>query len=286
MSAAATPRAEPDAPLTYALRWRVSGVLPGAHPGMESGHSGRFRDMVPFDRSPDPRRIDLRSTARDPFGVLHVRRFEQRAAARVEALVDVSASMRFGAQRSHFDLGADLVNAVAQAAYEIHDALSLALCGAKVELSRRSSRRAAPTLTRGELASFRPGASSARGLIEAAGALVGRRRLVFLISDFAYPLSELAVVLDALTGHDVVPVHIFDDPAQTVPRWGLTELTDLESGRRRFLVLRPSLLERWKAQSAERRASIAQVCATRGRRPFVLQGRFSAFALADYLLAS
>ena len=45
-----------------------------------------------------------------------IRRFEQRAAARVEILVDVSASMRFGIGSSHYELALELVSAMARAA--------------------------------------------------------------------------------------------------------------------------------------------------------------------------
>jgi uncharacterized protein (DUF58 family) len=272
-------------PLIYALRWRVSGVIPGAHPGSDSGQSGHFRQIVPFDRSPDPRRIDLRSTVRDPFGLLYVRQFEQRAAARVEMLVDMSASMAFGLRTSNFSLAAQLVDAISKAAHAIHDSFGLALCGEKVELFRRSSRGNPAELVR-MVGSMKPRGRNAHALIEASRALVGRRRLVFLVSDFAYSLDELAAILDALAAHDVVPLQVAEDVERALPRWGLLELADLETGRRRFMMLRPSLRARWLQQAADRRAKIAALCATRGRRPFVLKGRFDAFALADYLLGA
>lgn len=276
---------KPSPPLAYALRWRVAGFVPGAHAGSDSGQSGRFRQIVPFDRSPDPRRIDLRSTVRDPFGGLHVRQFEQRASARVEMLVDMSASMAFGLREPHFSLAAEVVAAVARAAYEMHDAFGLALCAESIDFFS-PARRADPTLLAEAIASMRPRGSSARGLIQAAERLIGRRRLVFLVSDFAFPLESLAALLDALSAHDVVPIHITEDVEHTLPAWGLAELADLESGRQRLVFLRPALRTRWRRFVAERRATITKLCVQRGRRPFVLENAFSAFALADYLLGS
>jgi uncharacterized protein (DUF58 family) len=269
-------------PLTYALRWRVSGVLPGIHRGIESGQSGRFREVVAFDRAPDPRRIDLRSTVRDPFGVLHVRRFEQRAAARVEVLLDVSASMRF---RGNYQLAAALIVAMARAAYEVHDGFGIRLCGERIEFTR-VARRVDPAALAQQLESVNPNATSARSLLLAGRELAGRRRLVLLISDFAWPLAELATLLDSLAMHDVVPIHLFNDPTESLPAWGLIELTDLESRGRRFYLMRPSLRARWREQEAQRRAQIVHMCTARGRRPFILQRIFNPAAFADHLLSA
>ncbi len=68
----------------------------GAHRGTLAGSGGLFRDFVSLLDYPDPRRIDLRVSVRDPFEAIHVRRFEQNSAISVYVLVDVSASMGFG----------------------------------------------------------------------------------------------------------------------------------------------------------------------------------------------
>jgi uncharacterized protein (DUF58 family) len=271
-------------PLTYALRWRVAGVIPGSHPGSDNGQSGRFRQVVPFDRSPDPRRIDLRATLRDPFERLHVRQFEQRASAQVVMLVDASASMAFGLRVSNYALAAALGSAVAKAAHEIHDGVGLAVCGDTIE-AEYPVRRADPQVLVGGLASIRPQARGSLGLIEAAERLVGRRKLVFVVSDFAFPLDTITALFDALSGHDLVPVKV-GEAVRSLPPWGLAELLDLESGRQRMVLLRPSLRARLRRREADRNARIESLCLARGRRPFLLQGAFDAFAFADYLLGA
>jgi uncharacterized protein (DUF58 family) len=285
MNSGAAPSPLKSAPLAYALRWRVAGVIPGAHAGSDNGQSGRFRQVVPFDRSPDPRRIDLRSTVRDPFGGLHVRQFEQRASARVEMLVDLSASMAFGLRETHFSLAVEVVAAVARAAFELQDAFGLSVCAESVEFYR-TPRRGDPTGLAETIASMRPHGNSSRGLLDAAERMVGRRRLVFLISDFAFPLEDLAVLLDALSAHDVVPVHIVEDIESALPSWGLAELADLESGQRRLVILRPALRARWRRRVADHKAQIARLCVLHGRRPFLLENAFNALSFADYLLGT
>ncbi len=276
----------PFAPsLTYALRWRVAGVIPGAHPGSDSGQSGRFRQTVPFDRSPDPRRIDLRATVRDPLGILYVRQFDLRAAARVEMLIDVSASMAAGARTPHFSLAVKVAVAIAVAAAEIHDNFGLAACAEDIAWLAPSA-RSDPRRLAEELARVRPSGNSARGLLQGAERLVGRRKLVFLVSDFAFPLDEVEPLLSTLSAHDVVPIQITEDVGSVLPAWGLAEIDEPEGGGHRFVLLRPGLRARWQRQEAERRRAVAQLCMARGRRPFVVEGSFDVFAFADYLLGS
>jgi hypothetical protein len=81
-------------------------VRAGAHRGRLSGAGGLFRDLVSLLEHPDPRRIDLRASARDPFEQLYVRRFEQKTAITVFALVDVSASMGFAGNMRKLEVAA------------------------------------------------------------------------------------------------------------------------------------------------------------------------------------
>ncbi len=81
--------------LPYRVVWKAISQRPGAHRSRHAGPGGRFRDVVPFLAAPDPRRIDLRQSLRDPWGTLHVRRFEQMASLDVVLVADVSGSMGF-----------------------------------------------------------------------------------------------------------------------------------------------------------------------------------------------
>ena len=103
------------ADLPYRLDWRATGVRIGAHRGKMEGTGGLFRDFDTQMRSPDPRRIDLRMSMRDPNETLYVRRFEQKTAITVYALVDLSASMSFAGSVAKMQVVADLCAALAAA---------------------------------------------------------------------------------------------------------------------------------------------------------------------------
>jgi hypothetical protein len=113
---------------------------------------------------------------------------------------------------------------------------------------------------------FQPSGRSTLGLVDAARRLGGRRKLVFLVSDFQMPLADLELILEALSRHDVAPI-MLRDSAETaeMPRWGLAQLSDLETGRRRLALMRPALHERWQRLARERDAAIERLCTRYGR---------------------
>ena len=121
------------------------------------------------------------------------------------------------------------------------------------------------------------------GLEDAASRLAGQQGLVFLVSDFHWPLERLDIVLDLLAHAGVVPVIVWD-PAETEPPSpnALASLRDTESGARRTLWLRPRLRQEWRQAVARRRAEIDSFFAAHSIRPFYVEGAFNADALSRH----
>jgi uncharacterized protein (DUF58 family) len=274
--------------IPYRLPWRSTQVHTGAHRSKLEGAGGFFRDFVPLLRSPDPRRIDLRVSARDPFDGLHVRRFEQKASVTVYALVDVSASMGFRGATDKMRLAAELCAALASSARRAGDAFGLIGCDVAIRpelmfLATRARGSEAEMLRR--LRAFVPAGSGTRGFVDAAALIAGRRKLVFLISDFYVPRPELEKIFAALSQHDIVPILISDTlELERLPRWGIFALTDLEIGRRRLVVMRPALRDAWHRRSRRRRAELDATAARFGRQPFEVRDRIDWDRLGTYLM--
>ncbi|GLK71459.1 DUF58 domain-containing protein [Ancylobacter dichloromethanicus] len=273
-------------PLPYRLRWRPEGIFPGAHPGRGEGAEGEFRRHVSLLRQPDPRRIDLRVSLRDPHGELHVRQFAPRRTVPVAALVDLSGSMRFGEtvpQRV-----AELCAVLALSAVRSADSFGLFGCDAGVNAAASlpfSRRRGLEQEVHERLAAARPQGAGAAGLFEAAERLPGRRALVFLVSDFLMPAGDIDRLLDALWRHDLIPVIVRDGAVEeNLPRWGLIELGDLETGAARLVFMRPALRARWVQAAHERRRALGALFARRGLRPFDLTDTLDTDALAERLM--
>ena len=272
----------------YRLPWRSSDVRIGAHRSKLEGAGGFFRDFVSLLRSPDPRRIDLRVSARDPFEGLHVRRFEQKAAVTVYVLVDVSASMGFRGDADKMALAADLCSALAAAVRRAGDAFGLIGCDAIVQpdlmfLATRARGAEMEMLRR--LRAFQPTGRGSRGLIDAALLIAGRRKLVFLVSDFYMPNADIEAVFSALSHHDIVPIILSDSvEMEKLPRWGILSLADLEVGRRRLVVMRPRLREAWQRRSGRRRAELNAIATRFGRQPFEIRDRIDWDRLGGHLV--
>lgn len=274
--------------IDYSLRWRVQSVYPGSHSGAGGAASGIFRALVPFERAPDIRRLDLRRSMRDPFDQWYVREYQPRVSVSVCALVDVSASMawRDGAS-SKLALAAGLCDVLAHSAHRNGDSFGLYACGKDVheETSLLATRnRAGTTEIIDHLAQVLPADDSAAGLTQAAEYLAGSRKLVFLISDFLFPDEQIEETLATLAFHDVIPVVLQDNAIAGLPEWGLTEFTDLESGRRRFVILRPSLKRRWLDQAEKRREKLDSIFRQYVNPPFGITNQLDIEALNTYLL--
>lgn len=308
----------------YRLPVRAGGMCPGAHRGTGLGAGQEFAAHMRLLDNPDPRRLDLRASLRNMRQEWLVRVHRQRAAVTVHAVVDVSASMHFGAGDSKLAVAADFVAALGQGAFRAGDpvgllafdatertdlyvparhargageAMAAALrgCVPRVEGAGEAiaaalrgrvprmegGREAITTVLRGRV----PHGEEAGGLARTVERLAGRRGLVFLLSDFHWPLDMLPPVLDQLAQAFVVPVVLWD-PAETAPPEdnGLLAVRDAETGRRRVLWMRPRMRQAWLEAVARRRTELADCFATRGLRPLYLHGAFDAEAVSRYFL--
>src|SRR5262249_15668592 len=116
---------------------------------------------------------------------------------------------------------------------------------------------------------------SVDGLTEVAARHAGRSSLIFLVSDFHWPLEKLGPVLDLWSHAYVVPVVAWDAAEMRPPsQTGLLSMWDVESGSRRTLWMRPKMRERWVEAVAQRRAELTKLLEQRGIRPFFMEGEF------------
>ena len=276
------------ATISYRPRERAEGIVVGAHRGRSSGGQGIFLDQVTYLRQPDPRRIDLRLTLRDPFENIYVRRFEQRLAIALYAVVDLSRSMRFEGVARKIALVGDLCLSLAHSAHELGDAFGLIGCDSDVRedffFPATRNRGVEAGIAR-RFKEFEPERRSAKGLAQAAAYLAGKRKLVFLISDFLMPLGDVEKVLESLSRHDIVPILVSDSAEETeLPSFGLLEAQDLESGASKLVFMRPALRRRWRAAAEARRRALDNLFLQYGRPAFELKDSFNADALSRHLL--
>jgi uncharacterized protein (DUF58 family) len=241
-----------------------------------------------YDR-PDPRRLDLRASLRSIQQEWLVRVHRQRSSIPVHAVVDVSASMSFGSPRNKLDVAAEFVEALGQSTFRVGDSLGMLA----FDSHERADLFVPPMVSRGvgeTLAGLLRGcgrasaeSDGAQGLHEAIQHLASRRGLVFLVSDFHWPLGGMRATLDSLVHSFVVPVVIWD-PAELEPPTsnGLLQLRDLESSAQRALWMRPRVREKWRAAVQEHRRELSRIFAPHAIRPFHVVGHLDSEALSQY----
>ena len=282
----------------YRLPNRVRGHRPGSHPGLTIGAGQEFVSHVSLYERADPRRLDLRASLRSLRQEWLVRVNRQRAGVTVHALVDVSASMRFGAGSKGQMLG-EFLESLGLSAFRAGDRLGMLA----FDSHERQELFVPPRMGRGvgnllrlRLEEFwADGAAergraagrggAAHGLELATARLAGRDGLVFIVSDFHWPLNRLSAALDLLTHASVVPLIVWDRAEIEPPASnGFALLRDSESGAARTLWLRPRLRARWHEAVAQRREQLERIFAAHFVRPLYLEGTFDAEALSKYFL--
>jgi uncharacterized protein (DUF58 family) len=270
----------------YRLPRRLAGWRPGSHPGLSLGPGQEFVSHANLHDRPDPRRLDLRASLRDLHRDWLVRVYRQRVSTPVYAVVDVSSSMHFGSPRTKLQVAAEFIEALGQSAFRAGDAVGMLAFDAQ----ERTDLFVPAVLSRGvaglmaeALGNCTGNAGAMTGLQQAVLRLAGRSGLIFLVSDFHWPLHGLAEVLDSLAKAYVVPMVVWD-PAEVQPpsRNGIMMLHDAESGGERTFWLRPALRERWQSAVERRRAELDALFASRAIRPFYVCGRFDSEALSQY----
>jgi uncharacterized protein (DUF58 family) len=272
----------------YSIPWRAISPHPGAHASALQGGTDEFAGLVNLMANPQPRHIDVRASLQNPLGQWMVRSFRQRSSIPVQVIADLSGSMGFKGLRDKREIVARLVTAIAWSAYREGDRFGFQAADAHLidalTLPCRIYKGGVPELFTQILHYPRQG-EGMQGLYDAAGRLGRTRSLVFVISDFHQPLSDLAELMRRLSRHDVVPVVIWD-PAEfeALPEYGLVVVEDPETGKKRRLFMRPHLKEQFMARFEARKVELENLFSPYGRGPLFMTGDFSPDRLTRYFL--
>ena len=271
---------------SYHIGWRNRGRRPGRHASTQRGMGMEFVGHTTLLNYPDPRRIDLRQTIRDPMEQVYVRLFNQKSATPVYVICDLSGSMNFGAKERKIRRAADIAESVARSATRNSDPFGFIGFDDVVRedwISTQSfkSQRAIDLAER--LKEYHPLPVTGNGIEDVWRFLPRERSLVFMISDFHMPFEQLEGALSNLTRHHIVPIVLWDaDEYSQLPEFGITSVTDPESGAKRTLFLRKGYRDKIIASFEARRTAIYQLFMQFDMPPFYVEGNYDADALTEY----
>ena len=272
----------------YKIPWRSKGNFPGHHPSQQPGGGLQFRNHVNLIDAPDPRRFDIRASLRDPFEQLKVRVYQQTSSITVFVVADLSASMDYRGAHHKKQIIADFVECMSYSAFRTGDLFGF-YGGADESMPGTylspTFNRAAGLNLANNIRTMNLLGRSIDGLIKATDFIGSKRALVFLLSDFHYPLDQIEELRASLAHHDVVPVAIWDrNEYERLPGFGLTRVLDPETGNSRLLFMRGALRRRISEIFAERKNRLFELFSRHGRAPIMLQDGFRSDEVSRYFL--
>lgn len=211
----------------------VNDALAGRYHSAFKGRGMEFEEVRPYQVGDDIRNIDWNVTAR--YGEPFIKVFREERELTVLLVVDLSRSHEFGS-RDQFkrELVAELGATLAFSAIKNNDKIGLVCFTDRVEKfvpPRKGSGHVLRVIR--ELLAFQPvgrGTDIAAAL-DHVNRIQRRRSVLFLISDFQDAGYERSIRI-AKRRHDVILVNVLDRREQSLPKAGLIELADNETGRR------------------------------------------------------
>ncbi|HXE58257.1 MAG TPA: DUF58 domain-containing protein [Gemmatimonadales bacterium] len=252
--------------IEIATRHLVRDIVAGEYSSAFRGRGVEFAEVREYQPGDDVRSIDWNVTAR--LGTTYVKRFLEERELTVVFAVDASASLGFGSRvRSKARLAAEVAAVLALAAAANNDRVGALFFtdGPERFVPPGKGRRHALRVI-SELLSFAPRSpgTDLRAALEHLAALLRRRTVVFLVSDFLAadyhgPLERLA------RRHDVVALGLRDPRERELPAAGLVALREPESGRVRWVDTDSARVrERFAARAAELDRALEEELRRRG----------------------
>ncbi len=271
---------------SYHIGWRSRSRRPGRHKSNQRGMGMEFRGHTTLLSYPDPRRIDIRQTIRDPMEQVHVRIFNQKSVTPVFMLCDLSGSMQYGSAQTKIEIAANIAESIAQSVTRNRDMVGFIGFDDIVRedwLSTLSARPHTMLDIAANLRAYQPSEVGSRGVVECVRLLPRERSLIFMVSDFHMPMTDLEESLVLLQRHHIVPVVLWDSSEYTdLPEFGITSVTDPETGQKRTLFLRKEYRNRILQAFTDRKKAIEDLFLRYDMQPFFVENHFDADQLSEY----
>ena len=273
------------------LEWtvirRLDGLLQGDYRTLFRGFGLDLADLREYQPQDDVRRIDWNATAR--LQAPHVREFQEDREVAAWFLLDLSGSVDFGSQRVRKrELSSQFTSVLARLLTRYGNRVGAILhatgTGPDRVIPARGGRRhvlhlldamlkdgaGAKRAAKEAEAAGRPPAATSRetdlsALLGHALGMIGRRSVVFVVSDFiSKPGWGRAMSLLARR-YEVIAVRLHDPLEAELPDLGLVVMQDAETGEQLFVDTRDAGFRRRFAQLAkEREAALRSTLAEAG----------------------
>ncbi len=258
------------------LEWtvvrRLDGLLQGDYRTLFRGIGLDLADLREYQSHDDVRHIDWNVTARTQ--VAHVRQFNEPREVTAWFVLDLSASLDFGsAGIAKRELAIDIVAVLARLLVRQGNRVGAVIHGPSdddVVLPKGGRLQVVQILERARRAALpnaRAPAETTRlsQLLEHAHALVRRRAVLFVVSDFL-SADRWGRALDPLARrHETLALRIVDPLESSLPNLGAIVMQDSETGEQLFVdTSDPGFRRRFEAAAAKRTDALREQLALAG----------------------
>ena len=228
--------------LEIKTRRSIQNTLAGSYHSMFKGQGINFSNVRSYTHGDDSRRIDWNVSART--NSVQLKEFEEERDLTVMILIDISASLSFGTKTCNKrDAAAEIAATCGFSALSNNDRVGILLFTDKIEAyippkkGKKHMHRCLRDIFNTTAKSNHTNLSFA---LEKTVKLLSKRSVVFVISDFQdYHYEKPLMMLSKK--HHLIPIVVEDPSESKLPKIGLLELEDPETGQR--LVLDSSSLD-------------------------------------------
>jgi len=246
--------------LEWTVMRRLDGVLHGDYRTLFRGYGLDLADLREYQYHDDVRHIDWNVTAR--LQTPYVREYNEEREIAAWLLLDLSPSVDFGSRDVRKrNVSAEFMALLARLLTRRGNRVGALLYGDSVDavIPARVGRRHVLHILRAILSrpeQTQSAATSLSDLLGTAMQMIGRRSLVFVVSDFIStpgwekPLARLA------QRHEVIAVRLYDPLEMTLPDLGLLVMQDAETGEQIFVDTHDRGFRRRFAAVAEEREKV------------------------------
>lgn len=238
----------------------VNDILAGQYRSVFKGRGMEFAEVREYQAGDDVRFIDWNVTAR--MGRPYVKQFTEERELTVMLLVDASGSGRFGSvEQTKNDIAAEIAALIAFSAIRNNDKVGLIVFTDRIEkfVAPKKGRSHVLRVIR-EILYFEPEGkgTNIEVAIEYLMRVTSRRTVAFLLSDFIASGYESKLRV-ANQRHDMIALRIADPREFELPRVGLIQLEDPETGERMLVnTLSAKFRKRYERLSKRRLAEQTQ----------------------------
>jgi len=222
----------------------ASDLFSGEYHSAFKGKGMSFREVREYYPGDDIRFIDWNVSAR--FGHPYSKVFEEERELSVYLLIDVSASSLFGTFRqTKKDLITEMAAVIAFSAITNNDKVGLIFFSDKVEkyIPAKKGKDHVLYLMR-EMLTYQPHSAST-DVSKAIGYLnkvTRHKSIVFILSDFADAGYEQTLKI-ASRRHDIIGIQVYDRRDKELPKIGLVQVQDAETGETMLMNTRSSVTQ-------------------------------------------